>query len=712
MQKSLRLKLLVLLSCFLLKFNLQAQSEQTYKHRISALKIENNAIKLDGILDEDVWKMAEALTEFTQRTPYYEKPATEKTLVKILYDDNHLYVGAVCYYKDMSDLVANKLIHRDVSDDDLFAFVVDTFHDKTKGYCFEVNALGAKEDLFIDGPDQLEINWNEVWHVKTKINEDNWSVEFKIPSRILRFPNKNNQTWGFNICRILRKKNETIYWAPIPPQFTLSNLSLAGDLINLQGLKSKRNLQVRPYTLLGISKDAEMASQTRKSDLGFDLKYVPKPNLAVDFTLRPDFAQIESDDEQINLSRFSLYYPEKRDFFLENAQLFEFGLTRRIQPFFPRSIGIHNGEPVSILYGARMTGKFARTNIGLMNARTEKEAELPTTHYIVLRLRQDILENSNIGFILTNVQSSQGYNRCWGIDTLLWLSKNSRVKAFYSGVDSEETKNQRSAWHISYWWNTDLRELFLSYNDIEKNYSPASGFVIINNVRDYSGIIRKSFRPDKHGIRKVNFSYTFDFIYTQENSNFFKVNMAEFSTEFDSGDTVALSLTNTYEKLYENFYIYNNIFLPPGSFSYTNASLNVESDRKRRISGSFLLTLGEFYDGKIKSFAAEGLWKLNKHVFIGGGLEGNDIHLPEGNFDTIIGRFRLNLILSSSLSIKTYLQYNSARDRIIMDIRLSLLHGKDNELYLVYSNLSSMEFNHFRSVRDTTALKLNYRLYL
>lgn len=359
-----------------------------------------------------------------------------------------------------------------------------------------------------------------------------------------------------------------------------------------------------------------------------------------------------------------------------------------------------------------MTGKFARTNIGLMNALTEKKAELSTTHYTVIRLRQDIMENSNIGFILTNVQNSQGYNRCWGIDTLLWLSKNSRVKAFYSGVDSEEIKNQRSAWHISYWWNTDLRELFLSYNDIEKNYSPASGFVIIKNVQDYSGIIRKSFRPNKHGIRKVNFSYTFDFIYTQENSNFFKINMAEFSTEFDSGDTLALSLTNIYEKLYGNFYIYKDIFLPPGSFSYTNASLNVESDRKRRISGSLLLTLGEFYDGKIKSFTAEGLWKLNKHIFIGGGFEGNDIHLPEGNFDTIIGRFRLNLILSSLLSIKTYLQYNSTKDRIIMDIRLSLLHGKDNELYLVCSNLSSTEFNYFRSVRDTTALKLNYRLYL
>lgn len=703
-----------ILCCFILCHSTIAQVNPPGQYKIAALKISGDSIRVDGILNEDEWEKTESIVRFTQRTPHFGQPATEETVVKILYDDDHLYIGAVCYHKDMRHVVATKLAHRDVNYEDLFGFVLDTFHDHIKAYGFEVNALGAKEEFFVDGPEggQTDPDWNEVWEVRAKINDNNWTAEFKIPLRILRFPDENIQTWGFNAVRLLRKKNETVYWAPIPPQFTVTNLSLAGDLTGLKGLKMKRNLQLRPYSLLGASREKEVGGTVRKADFGFDLKYVPRPNLAVDLTVRPDFAQIESDDEQINLTRFKLFYPEKRDFFLENAGLFEFGLRQKIQPFFSRQIGIHNSEPVPILLGARVTGKLGRTNVGIMNALTGEKGDLPPTNYSVLRLRQDVLENSNIGLIFTNVQSKEGHNLCWGVDSELWVSKNSRLKGFYSGVDAKEIDNQRSALHLSYWWNVDLWEFFLGYNGVEKNYNPAAGFVTINDIKDYSGAFRKSFRPARYGIRKVDFTAIFNHLYTQANSNFKRTNTAEFSAEFDSGDMLTIDLNNNFERFYDDFQIYEDVIVPVGSYSYNDASLQLEFNERRRVSGIFLLGFGDFYDGKRRSFAGEGLLKLNKHLLMGCGLESKDIHLPGGNFDTLIARLRLNLVFSSYLSLKMYAQYNSAEDRIILDARLCWLHGKDNELYLVYNNLTGTEFSRFRTVSDTAALKLNYRLYL
>ena len=718
-------KLLVRRGLFLVLFSstlillAAAQENRGEKYKVSALRVENASLKLDGILDEPEWQKAEAITEFTQRNPYYGRPATEKNLVRILYDDDNLYVGAVCFHKDINDLVAHKLAHRDVAWDDLFSVVLDTFHDHTKAYCFQVNPLGAKNEVFMDGPDVSDSNWNEVWDVKTKINKDNWSAEFKIPLRILRFSSQSDQTWGLNLCRLLRTKNESDYWSPIPPQFTVSNLSLAGDLAGLRGLKPKRNLQVRPYGLFGETRENMPERTIQKADFGLDLKYVPTPNLAVDMTVRPDFAQIESDDVQINLTRFDLFFPEKRDFFLENAKLFDFGLSQKIQPFFSRQIGLSDDRPVPILFGGRMTGKFGRTNIGFINALTEKTDSLPLTNYTVLRARQDLLRNSNVGFILTNVQSRDGYNRCWGIDGEFWLAKNSRFKAFFSAVDTGKFLERRSAAHLSYALITDPWGVSLGYNSIGRNYNPAAGFVVLRDIRDfggdihdYSGYVRKSIRPNKYGIRLIDFTGTFDYIDTRAGGNFFKFHQAECSLEFDSADILSISLANTREKFFEDFLVYGDITVPVGVYSYNYASLKYTVSESKRLSGNVALTFGGFYQGRQKSVAANGLWMANKLLMIGGGLETREVHLPQGNFTTLIGRLRLNLIFSSNLSLKTYVQYSNATKRVILDFRLCWLHGKDNELYFVYNNLSGTECRPFRLLRDTAALKLNYRIYL
>lgn len=682
-------------------------------YNISALKIENDIINVDGVLNEKSWSRADSIDTLIQCEPVFGDPASERTIVKILYDGNNIYIGAVCYYKNIDDLVADKLAHRNVGwqDDQLF-FVLDTFHDRTKAYCFGCNALGAKDEGYIDGNSNYEANWNEVWKVKTKVNNNNWTAEFKITLRILRFKDYEYQTWSFNILRTLLKKNERDYWTPIPPQYDIANLKLAGQIYGLEGLEMKRNLQFIPYVLLGGTKEQGITSLNEVSEFGFDFKYVPMPSIAVDVTYNTDFAQIESDEEQINLSRFSLYYPEKRDFFLENAQLFRFGMPRKIQPFFSRRIGIHNGQSVPILYGARMTGKIGENNIGFLNMSTEEVSGLPMRNYTVLRYRRDILKNSNVGCILTNIREKSDYNRCWGVDSEIWLTDNSVFRGFYSSLDANDIHSRNSASHLYYGFNRDLYQFTFGYTSVEENYDPAAGFVMIKNIRDYSGILRKSFRPHFWGLRKIDIMGIYDYIYTQSNRDFMIKHFLMNTIEFDSGDELSFNLYNNFQKLYENFNIFSDIEIPAGQYNYNIFDLSVQSAPRRKFSSGLTLSAGKFYDGDLYSMNIDGTVKVSKHLIISSGMEYNQIHFPYGNFETTLGRLRVNLVFTSNISLKTYFQYNSAEDRISSNIRFHLLHGNDNDLYLVYNNLTSTLNNRLISERNTAAFKMNYRVYL
>ncbi len=688
------------------------QNEKGREYTLSALRVTNGSIKLDGILNEDGWQRADSITSLIQSEPNFKSPLSEKTAVKILYDDDHIYIGAVCYYEDMNDLVADKLEHRDIGWDDQIAFVFDTFHDKTKGYLFETNANGAKYEGFIDGIGIINSDWNKVWQVRTKINLNNWTAEFRIPLRILRYSNAEKQTWGFNIYRSLRKKNERGYFTPIPPQYGIGNLSLAGELTGIEGLKAKRNLQLRPYLLLGRTDDRSRNAEETKSEIGFDIKYVPLTNVAVDLTYNTDFAQIESDDEQINLTRFSLFYPEKRDFFLENAQLFEFGMSQKIQPFFSKRIGIHDGSPVPILYGVRATGKLGRSNIGFLNMSTEKIDEMPVTNYTILRVRQDILKNSNVGFILTNMQDCNSYERSWGLDSEIWLTDDSRIKGFYSSLYSKEIGDNRSTGAFSYRLDKDLFGLVLGYVGVGKNYDPTMGFVMLKDIKDYSGILRKSFRPRRFGIRKVDIFGMFDYTYTQANEDLMKQNIATITTEFESGDMFIYGFFNLFDRFYEDFRVYKDTIVPKGKYMYNLSCITCQFAGKRRISGKVGFQWGGFYDGNQIAFDWDGLIKLNKHVQIGHGFEYNHIELPNGCFTTMVGRLRMNLIFTSNISLKTYFQYNNATESINSNIRFHLLYGKDNDLFVVYNNVSDTAFRRWRAKMNTAALKLNYRVYL
>jgi hypothetical protein len=689
-----------------------SQEESREKPSIAAMKVPDDSIVVDGILDERAWQQADSSTELIQCEPVFGVPSSEKTTIKIIYDTQNIYVGAVCYYHNINDVVARNLAHRNNDWDDQFYFVLDTFHDKTTGYYFGTNALGSKEEGFIDGPDRNNRDWDEVWQVKTRINSDNWSAEFQIPLRILRFADTDDQLWGFNVFRSLRKKNERAYFAPVPPQHSITNLALAGTITGIRGLGRKRNLQVKPFFLLGGTRVNTGTENANETEFGFDVKYVPLPNLAADFTYNTDFAQIESDDEQINLSRFSLFYPEKRDFFLEKAQLFEFGMAQKIQPFFSRRIGLSDGHPVPILAGGRLTAKFKGSNVGFLNVTTKNTPYQPLTNQTVLRFRQDVRGNSYFGFIFTNLEGEGSRQRSLGLDTELWPSEDMKLQIWYSSLDPPKIRTDQSAYHAGFNLNTDLHQFVLSHTTVGRKYDPAMGFVILKDLRDYSGLARKSFRFRDSWIRKINFEAIFDYMYTQEHKDFCRQNILQFSSEFESGDELQLQFNGTFEELQEEFAIYRAVNVPTGRYVYNTLSAQFQSNQRRDFSASVNCQVGSFYGGTQKGVSLLGSCAFSKHLSTSEGLEFNEVHLPSGSFTTTIVRMRWNLAFTSDLSLRTFFQYSSATRKVTSNVRLHYLFGNDSDFYVVLDNLSSVGGKRMIGEMNTVAVKLAYRFYI
>ena len=334
------------------------------------------------------------------------------------------------------------------------------------------------------------------------------------------------------------------------------------------------------------------------------------------------------------------------------------------------------------------------------------------TNYTVLRVRQDIFKNSNVGFITTSMQSREIKEMSFGIDTEIWTTENSRIKAFYSLLYSKDIERDRSVGALAYKLEKDLFGFGIGYVGVENNYDPAMGFVIMKDIKDYSGALRKSFRPGKLGIRKISFSCRFDHTYTQSNQDFFRQNALEILTELESGDNVSISYNNLFEKLYEDFNIYQDVVVPVGEYTYHNVNAGIGFNGRRKVSGGLSYQQGSFYGGDQKNLCVDGMVKVNKHVIVSSGIEYNDIHLSEGDFNTFIGRLRINLIFTSKFSLKTYFQYNSETKEVNSNIRLHLLHGNDNDLFLVYNNVSDAGFRLWKARMNTAALKLNYRVYL
>ena len=400
---------------------------------VTAVRI-SERISLDGRLDEPAWELASPATDFIQWGPRPGEPATEQTDVRFLYDDDNLYVGFISFDSDPASLVVSELQEDfNFSQSDNVALVLDSLHDRRSAFQFGVSPAGAKRDSQLSNNSQFNNDWDGVWDAKTSTNDEGWIAEFVIPFTTLRFSQSPLQEWGVNMSRFVVRKSEESEWSPIPIRYRISRISQAGTLIGLEGIRQSRNLKVKPFVTAGVTqiRGADGQMQTLRSlksvkdyDGGVDVKYSLTPSLTLDTTYRTDFAQVEVDQQQVNLTRFNLFFPEKREFFIENAGTFAFGTSRgaNLVPFFSRSIGLNGGTPIPIVGGARVSGKAGRYDVGFLTMKTEsftdRQRSIPSNNYLVGRIKRNFATSSWIGALVTNRDSTVAgdYNRVYGAD--------------------------------------------------------------------------------------------------------------------------------------------------------------------------------------------------------------------------------------------------------------------------------------------------------
>ncbi len=692
-----------------------------------ALRIESSkAPEIDGDLSDPIWSEASWFDDFRQTEPHFGEAATQPTRIAFLLGERAIYVAVICDDDHPDQIRAQKLRHRDRPEtDDNIQLIFDTYRDEIRGTIFVVNPLGAKDEGLVNGAWRYTWNWNEVWNVKAKITETGWQAEFRIPLRMLRYRAHGEQTWGVNVKRVVKRLQEESYLSAPPPPFEISSLNFAGELSGLSFDKRQRNLQLIPYGLAGLVRetDPEGGDDLEDSYLeaGLDVKFSVTSNLVLNATYNTDFSQVESDDVQVNLTRFSLFYPEKREFFLENADLFSFGHGQgfpgrppEITPFFSRRIGIYDGETVPIDGGLRLTGKVGKSDIGVLSMRTGgvEEFGLESAWYNVARLRQDLGGRSYVGGIITDKSESGHRSTTIGIDGAWYITQALSFLADYLRVDDDE-EGSTSAGYLALDLTTDPWGFRFAYRQIDDGMNPAVGFVRRTGYRNGHGSLRRTIRPGKLGIRRLSFrgsaSGHQSLVYDTTESSSFNFNI---ESEMSSGDKFDFRIGRNFERLFEDFELDEDLIFGPGDYTFVNGSIDYHSDRSRRWGGDASISGGGFYDGDRKQFSGELWFVFSKHLRTGGSYSIYDITSDHGAVDWQLWSLRLDYTFSPVLSTSAYLQHNSSTETTLLNLRLRWILHNDSDLFVVYNESEIDEIGLPVERHRELAVKVSYRFFL
>ena len=700
-------------------------STKENEYVLKALEVDNPP-EIDGYLEPAIWQTAPVATNFIQKQPDEGRPATEETEVRILYDNENLYIGVMCFDSNPEKIIANekKRDSQSINDNDHIQIMLDTFHDRRNGYVFTINPLGAKLDQQIRkegkaeggrriGNPNVNTSWDGVWDVRALIHEKGWSAEIAIPFVTLRFNINSEDGWGLNFLRNVRRKNEESTWMPLPRNLNIQKISIAGELTGLEGLKKGLNLQVKPYVMPDIisQRNADWELKTKGSfDAGLDFKYGLTSNLTMDVTVNTDFSQVEADDQQINLTRFSLYFPEKREFFLENSAIFSIGGPEDSMIFFSRRIGISDGEEIPLLGGVKLAGKIDRFNMGIINMQTRKKGDIPSNNFTVIRLSRDILGQSAIGFMATNRQSSvQGdYNRALAIDGDFIFGKNLSLNAYFAMTDTPNLKGKNKAFKFDYQWKSDLIDVYGDFVDIQENFNAEMGFTMRTGIRRAQ--IHAGYTPEPNipGIRRFNPHIYFGYTTDQNNRLLFRHKHVDWQMTSINGGNVSFSWNELHEYVDFPFPIQEDITIPIGLYTSPYWQLRLNGDKSKRIFGSTTYRWGDFYGGKSKILDLSTSLRPFSNFSSEISLVYNDVDLPQGSFVNHILRARFMYNFSTQLALMSLFQWNSNTDEINTNIRLSFIHRPGSYLYVVYNERRLVEGIANGILDRTFAVKFNY----
>ena len=714
----------------------QAPAAPSSTHVAAASRVAE-APTLDGdVLGDPAWAKAVAVSGFLQEQPDEGQPVSERTEVRVIFTKDTLYIGAVMYDREPGSIIVSDA-RRDapLDDTDSFQMIVDTYRDRQNGFVFGTNPAGIEYDGQVTNEGQgggglgfgqmqsggsgsgFNINWDGAWQVRSRIGDFGWSAEFAIPFRTLRYPSSASQTWGINFQRNIRRRNERAFWAPIPRQFNLYRVSMAGSVTGIE-TPALRNFLITPYALANaVASGVKPVDTEMDYDFGGDIKYSLTPSLTLDATVNTDFAQVEVDDQQVNLDRFSLFFPEKRPFFLENAGFFSVGNPGEVDLFFSRRIGIgDSGQSIPILAGGRVSGKAGRFSVGLLNMHTSDYNDtVASTNFSVARVSRDLPNRSSIGAIFTNREEAgalargAGYGRTFGLDGKIGFGQTTTVSSFVAKTETPGVEDGDYAFNLRSQTNRKQWDLNVGYQQVSEGFNPAMGFYSRRGYRKPDAMLMTRFRPkDFIKIQELRPHATFRGFWGldgfQETGFMHLDNHWQFrdSTEIHTG------MNFTREGVRTPFEIYPGIVVPPGTYDHKEAQLVAMSNQGAPVSVSMRVTAGGFFGGERLAVNPTLRFRLGDALTAQVDYQRNDIDLPVGEFVTNLVRTRVSYSFSPRVFTQALIQYNDRADLWSMNFRFGWLQAANTGLFVVYTDTRGLYDLFDRPERTDRSLTIKY----
>ena len=690
---------------------------ESSNHEIKAYRT-YESVEIDGDLTEADWQHAEPISQFVQIEPYEGEIGSESMEVRILYDNENIYFGFTCYDSDISKLVANEMRRdsRDLHENDNVFLLLDTYNDRRSGFFFRMNALGAIQDRAVtNSGDTFNSDWDAVVECKSKINDTSWTAELSIPFSQLRFKKSDSMVWGINTGRGLARNKEEIIWVPVSASYggrAKYRTATLGNVVGLSGITPSRNLEVLPYILPGVTQINENDTGLEtdgKFKIGIDAKYGITSNLTADVTVNTDFAQVEADEEQVNLTRFSLFFPEKRPFFLEGAGLFDFGIPRtsfrRPPPmllFYSRRIGLTEGNAIPIVFGGKTSGKVGSYGVGFLNVLTDKfhddtgddPIDIPRTNFSVMRITKDIAAGSRIGMIAVNKDEIGDYNRAGGFDFEYRPNDSLDVRGLWARTFEPDASGQNNAWYLGSNWRSKHFRVEGSYTDIDEDFNPAVGYVRRPGIRQFRGEMRWVPMPQKFGIRQIWTGPEMNYILSHDNElqewDVSYTNWFEFST----GDYILLNGRRSFERLDEIFDFRDGIEIPIADYQSTSYHIRLSSSDSRPISTTIGGGIEDFYKGEVRRGYIQTTLKPNGHISLSAQYQFNQVvDLPEAYFTdgqprpvyVNLFRGRFDYSFTTGLFAKLFAQWNADTNVVSTNFLINYIYRPGSDFYFVFN---------------------------
>lgn len=692
--------------------------------------------KVDGVLDDDVWRDAPEIGDLRQKEPHAGQPASERTIIKLVYTSDALYIGIKCYERHPKSMWVVKQMGRDQNlySDDRIEITMDPMHDRRNGYQFVTNPVGGMMDLRSTENTNLDSAWDGIWNVKTSTAADSWSAEFVIPFKTISF-NPKARAWGFQFKRSIEHLNESDCWSYPRPEGAMHNMSLAGEIEGFEGLSQGIGLDVRPYGATGFTQDVTRNPSTKRQlDGGADVFYRMSGNMVATASINTDFSGTEADTRQINMTRFPLFFPEKRGFFLEDAGVFAFAPTANLMPaggaspaaadllpYYSRRIGMVNGEEAPIDFGAKLSGTVGRFTVGLLDMKTRDSDLAPGENLTVARMKTNFGEQSYIGALLTHGDpTGMTDNTVGGLDMKLSTAHFLGTKQIFSvtmfGLESATTglKGNDFAWGGQVAYPNDFLNLAYTNKYVERNFAPALGYVQRpgTHFTDYEAQIRP--RPrDFLGVRQMAYEIEYSSYYDLTNRGVQSraLKLVPLSWSFNRGSKISASYQRSYERLWEPFTVHTGVAIPTGSYWMDRGNASLSTPTKKALQLSLVYDFGKFYAGSNHNVDGTLLWRMDEHLTTSMEVNQYWVRLPQGDFRTSLLLYSLAYSFNPRLTISNMVQYDTDSQNVGVQSRLRWILAPGNELYVVINHSwreNPLDMNHWENLATSVRTKLEY----